>query len=158
MELTIMKKCQYILSALLITILTGCGSAPSTPKSVPNGLTQSATFTVKGTQAMRLAAGTSGEGSLIFHGWQHPFDVSHAKLKISDKAGDFVEVHGIVYNLNKVEDFNGTYAPIKANLEAGKGLQGAWARNDEGVTIYVDTTDKNVEVNLEAKGATITLK
>ena len=149
-----MKNFVYILPVLLITVLAGCASAPSTP--APDGLEQSGTFTVREDHVLRLASGASGKGTLIFLGWEHRFTFTDAKLSVAGKED--VELEGTVYNLETLEDFNGTYKPVKVEFKAGEGLRGLWARNDNGVTFHLRTTHQDVSVNLEAKGATFTLE
>jgi len=154
-----MKNFGYIVTALLITLLAGCGSAPHAPTPTvpptPDGLERTGSLAIRDGEVMRLVAGTSGHGTLLFLGWEHPFTFTDAKLSVTGKEG--VEIAGTVYNLKTVEDFNGTYTPVKADFKAGEGLRGAWGKNEKGVYIYIDTTDLEVEVNFQAKGATVTL-
>ena len=72
---------------------------------------------------MRLAAGTSGKGTLLLLGWEHRFTFTDAKLSVVGKKD--VEIAGTVYNLETVEDFNGTYKPVKIDFKAGEGLRGS---------------------------------
>ena len=154
-----MIKFRYILSLLLITLLAGCGSAPyaTTPTvpPTPEGLERSGSIAIREGDVMRLAAGGSGHGTLLFLGWEHPFTFTNAKLSVTGRDG--VEIAGTVYNLKTVEDFSGSYTPVKADFKAGEGLRGAWGKNEKGVYIYIDTTDLEVEVNFQATGATVTL-
>ena len=105
---------------------------------------------------MRLAAGSAGEGTLTFQGWQHPFTFEHAKISVVGK--DAVEVEGTVYNLEKIEDFAGTYKPAKADFKAGEGLEGIWGKNDKGVLIRLNLKGQDVQMNLESTGAKVMLK
>ena len=154
-----MRNFRYILSLLLITLLAGCGAAPyaTTPTvpPTPDGLERTGSLAIREGDVMRLAAGASGKGTLLFLGWEHGFTFTDAKLSVTGKEG--VEIDGTVYNLKTVEDFNGTYTAVKADFKAGEGLHGAWGKNDKGVYIYIDTSDLEVEVNFEATGATVTL-
>jgi hypothetical protein len=152
-----MNKSFYILSALLITLLAGCGiNSVVKPTAAPPGLEQSATFTVRENHVMRLAAGTSGEGTLVFRGWEHRFVFTDAKIEVAGQSD--VEVHGTVFNLQNLEDFEGTYHAVKAEFDSGHGLKGAWGRNEKGVVVHLVTKGEDVTVNLEATGAKVKLK
>lgn len=104
---------------------------------------------------MRLAAGAAGEGTLIFQGWQHSFTFDNAKITVV--GGGEGQLNGTVYNLENVEDFEGTYLPTKTHVVAGKGLGGVWAKNAKGVETFLDYTGLDLQVDLEATGATVTL-
>ena len=125
---------------------------PPPPK--PEGYVQSGTFVVREDQIMRLAAGASGTGTLIFEGWQYRFTFTDAKITMTGNAGGDIE--GFVYNLDTLRDFEGTYHP-RAEYDEADHLTGLWARNDRGVTLHVSRIGQNISVNFEAKGATITL-
>ena len=150
----IMRKVQRILPVLLITLLAGCSSttAPQAPANA--GPQPSGTFHVRDDEVMRLAAGAAGEGTLIFQGWQHSFKFENAKVTIV--GGGEGQLNGTVYNLENVEDFEGTYLPTKTDLVAGKGL-GVWAKNAKGVELFLDYTGLDLQIDLEATGATVTL-
>ena len=143
-----------MVTGLLITMLVGCGSMPS--RSAPDGFQQSGTFVVRETNVMRLANGTSGEGTLIFRGWQHQFTVEGAKLDIA--GNEPVEIEGTVYNLETLEDFEGTYQPEEVDFAGKKGLEGIWVKNDKGVTAYIRVLGQEVTIKLEAEGGKITLE
>ena len=69
-----------------------------------------------------------------------------------------VDLEGRVYNLEKLEDFEGTYQPVKAEIEAGEGLTGLWTKNEKGVLAHVISQGQDVELNLVGKGGKVTLK
>ena len=156
-KVIVMRKSLYILPALLLSVLAGCGAnSVVTPTAAPPGLEQSATFTIRENHVMRLAAGTSGEGTLVFRGWEYRFLFADAKIDVAGQRA--AEVHGTVFNLENLEDFAGTYHAVKAEFDAGDGLMGVWGRNDKGVVVHLVTKGEDVTVNLEAAGATVTLK
>jgi hypothetical protein len=150
---TNMKNFLCILSALLITVLAGCASPPPAT-TAPEGLTQSGTWVVREDQVMALAAGHAGQGTLIFEGWQYPFEFSGARIGVS--GTDTGDIKGEVYNLERVEDIEGTYFP-KAEFDAANRVTGAWAHNDKGVKLHLRLQGENMEINLQAQGATIKL-
>ena len=150
---TNMKNFLCILSALLITVLAGC-AAPPPATTAPEGPTQSGTWVVREDQVMRMAAGASGQGTLIFQGWQYPFEFSGARVSVTGTASG--EIKGEVYNLENLKDFEGSYYP-KAEFDAANRVTGVWGHNDKGVSIHLKVQGENMGFNLHAQGATIKL-
>ena len=147
-----MKYIRYILPALLIILVTACAATPSTP--APEGLVQTGSWVVREDQVMRLAAGGEGQGTLLFRGWEHAFKFTGARVSVTGtKTGD---IEGEVYNLNKLEDFEGSYF-VKAEFNAAHRVTGVWAHNDKGVTLHMRVQGEHMDVNLETQGATVTL-
>ena len=115
---------------------------------------QTGSWVVREDQVMHLVAGGEGKGTLLFRGWEHPFKFTGARVTVTGtKTGD---IEGEVYNLNKLEDIEGTYYP-KAEFNAAHRVTGVWAHNDKGVTLHLRVQGENIGANLEAQGATITL-
>lgn len=150
-----MMKFVSILPVLVVTLLVGCSSTPSTP--TPDGLTESGTVTIRKNEVLLLANGISGEGTLIFQGWQYPFTIERGKIEAVSKRDD-LELKGKVYNLQKIEDFEGTYEPSGAEFSAGEGFEGLWAKNEKDVVIRLSLNGQDARIKLESKAAIITLK
>ena len=151
-----MKKSRYTIHLMLLSLLVGCtANSVVKPTAAPAGMEQSATFTVREHHVARLAAGTSGDGTLVFRGWEHPFTFSDARIDITDRVG--IEIHGTVFNLDKLEDFEGKYHPLKMEFDADEGLTGLWGENDKGVVVHIVTVGHDVTINFEAEGAIVTL-
>ena len=147
-----MKNVRYILPALLIILVTACATPPSTP--APEGLEQSGSWVVREDQVMHLAAGNAGQGTLLFRGWEHAFEFTGSKVNVTGtKTGD---IEGEVYNLNQLEDFEGTYF-VKSEFNKANDLTGFWGHNDKGVVLHMRVQGESVGLNLETQGATITL-
>jgi len=152
---TKMKKVTYLLAALLALVIVGCGNTMVKPTTAPAGLEQSGTFSIRENQVMRLGAGVSGKGVLVFQGWEHSFSFTGAKIDVAGK--DSLEIHGTVFNLETVEDFEGKYKAVKLDIESGDGLEGVWGKNEKGVTVHLIFPGHDVGIDLEATGATVTL-
>ena len=151
-----MRDLRSTLPILLLALLAGCGTTASTPTQVPEGLERSASFTIRQNQVMRAAVGHAGEGTLIFQGWEYPFRFENMRLGVV--GDDPVELQGTVYNLQRVEDFEGTYTLTKVNIQSGDGVTGAWGKNDKGVVANIRSSGQDLEIDLEATGAKFTLK
>ena len=147
-----MKDSRILIPLLLLTALASCATPAPTP--APEGYVQSGTWVVREDQVMRVAAGASGRGTLIFEGWQYNFTFTDAKITMTGNAGGDIE--GYVYNLETLRDFEGTYHS-KPEYDQAQHLTGIWARNDRGVTLHIDRFGQSISINFEAKGATIKL-
>ncbi len=84
-------------------------------------------------------------------GSQRKFTGSGAKLLETGTAE--VTFKGNVYNLEKLEDFEGDFAAVSGGLTAIKGVTGgAVHNNDNCVYIYVDIESKGVRLSAPAPG------
>ena len=149
-----MRNFRSLLPVLLLALFAGCSTTPSTP--TPDGLTQSGSFTIRENQVLRAAVGHAGEGTLIFQGWQYPFSAEN--MTVSGVGNNPVDLEGAVYNLEKLEDFEGSYKPMKAEIKTGEGLSGLWTKNEKGVVVHVRSRDQDLEIQLHTTGAKVTFK
>ena len=149
-----MKNLRHFFPALLISLLTACSFTPDT--STPAGLTESGTFTIRQSQVLAVAVGRSGEGTLIFNGWEYGFVFEN--MKVGVPSNESVELRGVVYNADEVDDFEGQYTVTTAAITSGEGLTGVWAKNDSGVVVHLFAEGQDLELDLRTQGAKITLK
>ena len=154
MNSNVMKRFQVVATAMLLVLVAGCGSTTTSggaTDALPPG-----TITFRENQVLRMGDGGVGEGTLIFRGWQHAFEVEN--MIVGGVGRGTVELDGEVWNLEKVEDFAGTYHPVKEDFEAGKGLSGVWMENEKGVRVQVRTVGQDLSVRVDAAGSVVTLK
>ena len=149
-----MRNLRRLLPVLLLTLLAGCTTTPSTP--APAGLTESGSFTIREGQVMRLAVGGAGEGTLIFRGWQQTFSIENMTLSGIDNNP--IELEGTVYNLQQAGDFEGVFKPTQVDIEAGQGLTGMWTKNEKGVVAHVRSKGQSLKMQIDPTGAKVTLK
>ncbi len=150
-----MRDFRKLVPVLLLTLLAGCTTTPSTP--TPDVLTESGSLTIREGQVMRLAVGGSGEGTLIFRGWQYTFSVENMTLSGIDNNP--IELDGTVYNLQQIGDFEGVFKPTQVEkIQSGEGLTGMWARNEKGVVAHVRSTGQELKMQINPTGAKVTLK
>jgi hypothetical protein len=154
MNSNLMKLFQGLATALLLVLVAGCSS--TTTEGGAAGPRPSGTFTVRANQVLRLSTGGSGEGTLIFQGWQYRFQAD--RMILSGMGGQEVELEGTVYNLEKVEDFEGTYKAVAADMKEGEGLQGLWVENEKGVSVHILSRGQDLTIRLKAEGSIVTLK
>jgi hypothetical protein len=155
MNSNLMKRFQGMATALLLVLVAGCSSTTTdggaTDPMAPGHIT------IRENQVLRMGdEGGTGEGTLIFEGWQHTFEVKD--MIVGSIGSGTVEIDGEVWNLEKVEDFAGTYHPVGADVKAGKGLSGLWAENEKGVRVNVRTKGQDLTIRLDPAGSVVTLK
>ncbi len=97
-----------------------------------------------------------GEGVLAFKGKHYPFKVEG--LSVGDVGITKAEAEGKVYNLKKLEDFNGTYASAAAEATVGVGAGASAMKNEKGVVIHLFPKTKGVNLKLAGEGVKFTLE
>jgi hypothetical protein len=97
-----------------------------------------------------------GEGVLALKGKNHPFKVEG--LSIGDVGITKAEAEGKVYNLKKLEDFNGTYVSAAAEATVGVGAGASAMKNEKGVVIHLFPKTKGVNLKLAGEGVKFTLE
>ena len=106
--------------------------------------------------AVALGIGfTWGNGTLTYEGETYPFSVSG--LTVADVGASSITASGNVYNLNRLEDFNGNYAEAGAGVTIAGGGSIATMRNQNGVVIDLTSTSQGLRVTLGAGGVDISL-
>ena len=97
-----------------------------------------------------------GEGVLAFKGKHYSFKVEG--LSVGDVGITKAEAEGKVYNLKKLEDFNGTYASAAAEATVGVGAGASAMKNEKGVVIHLFPKTKGVNLKLAGEGVKFTLE
>ena len=97
-----------------------------------------------------------GEGVLTYKGKKYPVTVKG--LSVVDVGITKATSKGSVYNLKKLEDFDGSYTTATAEATLGGGVGAADMSNANGVKIKLVTTTKGVNLKLAASGVELYLK
>jgi len=87
-----------------------------------------------------------GEGSLEFKGQKYPFSITSYGL--ATIGGSKVDALGVVYDLNRLEDFEGRYMAATFGLTAWQGGNMTVMRNQNGVVIYLQSLRQGLELSL----------
>jgi hypothetical protein len=137
-----------IVTLFMLTMLFMPGSAE--PQDKP------ADGTVRLSQGV-VAAGigyTWGGGTLSYKGKSYPLKVSG--LSVGQAGISKAEATGNVFNLTRVEDFDGNYtaAGVEGTIAGGGGATAL--RNQNGVVIYLTTTTRGLNFKVAAEGVQIT--
>ena len=106
-----------------------------------------------------VAAGVGyswGSGTLTYMGKEYP--VSVKGLSVGDVGVTKVEASGKVYNLKKLEDFDGNYTAAGAGATAAGGAGAATMKNQSGVKVDLVATTQGVKVAIAAGGVDMRVK
>ncbi len=99
---------------------------------------------------------TWGGGNLIYEGKKIPVEVKG--LSIIDVGITKARAFGRVYNLKKLEDFNGNYVAAAAEGTLVGGAGATTMKNQSGVVIDLFTTTKGLNLKLAPSGISLKLK
>ena len=97
-----------------------------------------------------------GSGTLTYKGKEHPIEVKG--LSAGDVGATKVEASGKVYNLKKLEDFDGNYTGVGAGAAVAGGGGVSTMRNQNGVTVDLVTTTQGVKVAIGGGGVDMKIK
>jgi hypothetical protein len=106
-----------------------------------------------------VAAGVGiswGSGTLSYKGKEYPIDVKG--LSVGDVGVTKLEASGKVYNLSKLDDFDGNYTAAGAGVTAAGGGSVVAMKNQNGVTVELVATTQGVKVALGAGGVDMKIK
>jgi hypothetical protein len=116
----------------------------------------SGTVTVTATSVAAGIGWSWGSGTLtLLDGSQHQFKVSGLDVvAVGIKQATGV---GNVYNMKKLEDFEGKYVKAAAGMAVGGGAGATSMRNDKGVVINITGVGQGVDFRLAVSGMDVTL-
>jgi hypothetical protein len=97
-----------------------------------------------------------GKGLLNFQGKDHAFKVKG--LSVGEIGITKAEATGRVFNLKKLEDFEGLYVAASAEGTIALGAGETAMKNKKGVVIYVSPLTKGVNFKLAAEGVHFNLE
>jgi hypothetical protein len=109
----------------------------------------------KGSVAVGIGWGW-GNGVLSYQGKSLPFKVKG--LAVGELGITKAQAKGRVFNLKKLEDFDGTYiaGSVEGTIAAGAGETAL--KNDKGVVIYLSSLTKGVNLKIAGEGVNFSLE
>ena len=137
-----------LLSIAAVLLITG---TPLAAAEEPD-----ATITIDETQVMALLGGTLGAGILLLDGKSHRFETGGLSLGASIGVHK-IHITGNVYHLDRLEDFEGTYAEAEASATVVKGSGGLWLINKHGVTLHLTSSNEGLALSVAAEGLKISM-
>ena len=124
--------------------------------AVAQDKTPDATLTMSEGQ-VALGIGYSwGKGVLTYQGKEYPFKVKG--ISVVDIGITKATSMGKVYNLKKLEDFNGNYTAASAEGTIAGGAGALTMKNQNGVVIDLVSTTAGVNLKLSVEGVSLTLE
>src|SRR5262245_54676674 len=97
-----------------------------------------------------------GGGTLTFRGKRYPVSVDG--LSVGSVGISRATASGSVFNLKKLEDFNGTYTAVGAGATVAGGGSVATMRNQNGVRVTLRSTSRGIKFTLGASGVSMNIK
>jgi hypothetical protein len=97
-----------------------------------------------------------GSGTLTYKGKTYPISVDG--LSVGAVGASTVSANGKVYNLKKLEDFDGNYAAVGTGAAVGGGGGVAAMRNQNGVVVEAVSTTQGVKIAIGTGGVKMTIK
>ncbi|MBI5583971.1 MAG: hypothetical protein HY892_09120 [Deltaproteobacteria bacterium] len=97
-----------------------------------------------------------GKGVLNYKGKDQAFKVKG--LSVGEVGITKAEATGKVFNLKKLEDFDGLYAAAGAEGTVALGAGETALKNKKGVVIYISPLTKGVNFKLAVEGVNFTLE
>jgi hypothetical protein len=146
-----MKRLALLTVVTMTLFLCLSGLAVAQDKKVPD-----ATLTMSEGQVAIGIGYSWGKGVLTFQGKEYPFKVSG--LSVVDIGITKSTSMGKVYNLKKLEDFNGNYTAGSAEGTLAGGAGALTMKNQNGVVIDLVSTTQGVNLKLALEGVKITLE
>lgn len=101
---------------------------------------------------------TWGEGVLNYQGKEYPFTFhASGRLREVDVKMTAAELSGQVFNLKRLEDFNGNYQTAEGEKAAGGGTR-ARVMNQKGVVVNLVSTVEGRKFSITREGIDIEIK
>jgi hypothetical protein len=97
-----------------------------------------------------------GSGTLSYQGKEYPVDVKG--LSVGDVGVSKIEATGKVYNLKKLEEFDGNYTGVGAGAAVAGGGAMVAMKNQNGVTVDLVATTQGVKFALGGGGVDMRIK
>lgn len=97
-----------------------------------------------------------GGGELTYKGKKYP--ISADGFSVGDVGVTNVSASGKVFNLKKLEDFNGNYTGVGAGATIGGGGSAVILQNQNGVKLELFSTTQGVKVAIAAAGVNLKIK
>jgi len=106
-----------------------------------------------------VAAGVGfgwGSGTLTYKGKQYP--VSAVGFDVGDVGITNITASAKVYNLKKLDDFNGNYTGVAAGAAVAGGGSALAMQNQNGVKVDLVSTTQGVKIALAVNGVKMKIK
>jgi hypothetical protein len=106
----------------------------------------------------KVAAGIGykwGSGTLIFQGKRYPLNISG--IGLGSVGVNEYTASGHVTGLRCANDINGIFTAVGTGLTLGGGASVAEMKNENGVTIQLDSTTEGLSVSVASTGVQVSI-
>ena len=141
---------------LAIALAISCGSLP------PDAFGQSApprpsgSVSIHQVQVAFIGSGAVGGGNLYYRGRSYPFKLGG--LGIGGIGVSRLDASGNVYNLHRLQDFDGVYGQARTGWAiGGQGKGQMWLQNGNGVYLRLKAQRQGLSLSLGADGVVVRL-
>jgi hypothetical protein len=110
-------------------------------------------------QAKSIAVGAGyswGSGKLKYKGKAYDLEVDG--LTVGSVGATAIQATGKVYDLKKLEDFDGTYTAAVGGGTVGGGGGGLVMENQNGVKVYMTATTRGASLTAGVSGVKLNIK
>jgi hypothetical protein len=136
---------------LLCSILSAGAFAQSSQPPKPSG-----SVNIHQVQVAFIGSGALGGGTLYFHGRKYPFKLGG--LGIGGFGVSTLDATGSVYNLRRLQDFEGVYGQARIGWAVGEHGKGdMWLQNPNGVYLRLKARRQGLALSLGADGMVVHL-
>ncbi|MCC7220822.1 MAG: DUF1134 domain-containing protein, partial [Candidatus Contendobacter sp.] len=94
-----------------------------------------------------LLGGSTGSGTLTFHGRKYPFKLKGLSAGLNVGVSK-MSAAGEVYDLKMISQFPGTFTKMEASVALGGGVGGLRLQNENGVIMNLRSRTKGLDLNL----------
>jgi hypothetical protein len=148
----IARFCRRGIAAALLSCLISVGAYPQSPRPPqPSG-----SVNIHQVQVAFIGSGAMGGGTLYFHGRAYAFKLGG--LGIGGIGISTIDAVGTVYNLSRLQDFNGVYGQARTGWAIGQHGSGKmWLQNSNGVVLQLHARRRGLSLSLGADGMVVQL-
>ena len=133
---------------VLCAILSAGAHAQSSPSPKPSG-----SVNIHQVQVAFIGSGAVGGGTLYFRGRSYPFKLGGLGIGVST-----LDATGTVYNLRRLQDFEGVYGQAQVGWAVGEQGKGEmWLQNGNGVYLRLKARREGLALSLGADGMIVRL-
>lgn len=135
-----------------LAVIVGLGAAVS----VPGAPAPDAMVKLSGGS---IAAGVGvswGKGALIYKGKEYRLAVNG--IDVGDVGVTNVTASGEVFNLKRLEDFDGNYTAVGAGITLAGGGSRVVMQNQNGVKVQLTSTTRGVKLAVAVSGVSMKIK
>lgn len=137
-----------------LSAIAVCAMAVFAGAATAEALKPSGTVKIDQTQFGFIIGGNFGGGELTFDGATHKFQLGGLSLGANFGASQLA-ASGEVYNLKKLEDFEGNYVSTGGQAVLGGGVGGMQLQNAKGVIMRLQATATGIQFNVGAGGVNV---